>query len=69
MNLGFDPVLDTPDFTVSVLGSGGTLEEVPGFYVDQFTIPAVGGTITLTHVPSSCLDFPNPAHVGNVARG
>ena len=69
VNLGFDPVLDTPDFTVSVLGSGGLLEEVPGFYVDQFTIPAVGGTITLSHVPFIVLDFPNPSQVGNVAQG
>jgi hypothetical protein len=69
VNLGFDPVLDTPDFTETVLGSGGTLEKVPGFYVDQLTIPAVGGTITLSHVPFIVLDFPNPSHIGNVAEG
>jgi hypothetical protein len=69
VNLGFDPVLDTPDFTEAVIGSGGLLESVPGFYVDQFTIPAVGGSITLTHVPFLVLDFPNPAHLGNVAQG
>ncbi|HJQ80271.1 MAG TPA: retropepsin-like aspartic protease [Lacipirellulaceae bacterium] len=69
VNLGFDPALDTPDFTVAVIGSGGLKEEVPGFYVDEFTIPAVGGTITLTHVPFIVLDFPNPAQVGNVAQG
>ncbi|HEY2250291.1 MAG TPA: retropepsin-like aspartic protease, partial [Planctomycetaceae bacterium] len=69
VNLGFDPTLDTPDFTEDVLGSGGTLAKVPGFYVDTLTIPAVGGTITLTHVPFIVLDFPNPSHVGNVAEG
>ncbi|HVT27276.1 MAG TPA: retropepsin-like aspartic protease [Lacipirellulaceae bacterium] len=69
VNLGFDPTLDTPDFTENILGSGGTLDKVPGFYVDQLQIPAVGGTITLTHVPFIVLDFPNPAHVGNVAEG
>jgi hypothetical protein len=69
VNLGFDPILDTPDFTESVIGSGGTLQSVPGFYVDQLTIPAVGGTITLTHVPFIVLDFPNPSHLGNVAQG
>src|SRR4029450_7019814 len=67
--LGFDPVLDAPDFTVSTIGSGGAKEDVPGFYVDQFTIPAVGGTITLNHVPFVVLDFPNPSHVGNIAEG
>lgn len=69
VNLGFDPVLDTPDFTVTIMGSGGLRENVPGFYVDQFVIPAVGGTITLNHVPFLVLDFPNPAHIGNVAEG
>ena len=37
------------------------MEDVPGFFVDQFTIPAVGGTITLTNVPIVVLDVPNPA--------
>jgi hypothetical protein len=69
VHLGFDPVLDTPDFTVAVIGSGGLAEEVPGFYVDQLTIPAVGGSITLTNVPFIVLDFPHPAQVGNVAQG
>ncbi len=69
VNLGFDPVLDTPDFTVSVIGSGGLLENVPGFYADNFTIPAVGGSITLNHVPFIVLDFPNPSHIGNTAEG
>src|SRR4029078_10221567 len=61
--------LDTPDFTEDVVGSGGVLAKVPGFYVDTLTIPAVGGTIRLTHVPFLVLYFPNPAHVGNVAEG
>jgi hypothetical protein len=69
VNLGFDPILDMPDFTETVLGSGGTLDKVPGFYVDQLVIPAVGGTITLTHVPFIVLDFPDPAHLGNNAQG
>lgn len=69
VNLGFDPVLDTPDFTVSVIGSGGLLENVPGFYAENFTIPAVGGSITLSHVPFIVLDFPNPSHIGNTAEG
>ncbi len=69
VRLGFDPVLDTPDFTLAVQGSGGVLESVPGFYVEQFTIQAVGGSITLNHVPFVVLDFPNPAHAGNIAEG
>jgi hypothetical protein len=69
VRLGFDPTIDTPDFTVSVLGSGGTTANVPGFYADQFTIQAVGGSITLTHVPFIVLDVTNPAHPGNVVDG
>ena len=69
VKLGFDPVLDKPDFTVAVLGSGGTNNHVPGFYVDQLVIPAPGGTITLTHVPFLVLDVPNPAHSGSIVDG
>ncbi len=69
VRLGFDPVLDEPEFTVAIVGSGGTTEQVPGFFVDQFTIQAVGGSITLTNVPVIVLDVVNPAHPGNVVDG
>jgi hypothetical protein len=69
VRLGFDPVLDTPDFTISVTGSGGATSDVPGFFVDQFTIQAVGGSITLNHVPVVALDVVNPAHPGNIVDG
>lgn len=67
--LGFDVVLDTPDFTVAVVGSGGTNLEVPGFFVESFTIQAIGGNITLTNVPVVVLDVTNPADPGNVVDG
>ena len=51
VQLGFDPVLDEPDFTVAVVGSGGTIFDVPGFFVDQFTIHAVGGS---HHAHTTC---------------
>ena len=69
VRLGFDPTIDKPDFTASVLGSGGVTSSVPGFYADQFTIQAVGGSITLTHVPFLVLDVANPAHPGNIVDG
>ncbi|WP_197529464.1 retropepsin-like aspartic protease [Botrimarina mediterranea] len=67
--LGFDVTTDSPEFTVSIVGSGGTLQDVPGFFVDQFTIPALGGSITANNVPVLVLDVTNPADPGNVVEG
>ncbi|MGL4514464.1 MAG: retropepsin-like aspartic protease [Lacipirellulaceae bacterium] len=69
LQLGFDATTDTPEFTVSVVGSGGLLTGVPGFFVDSLTIPALGGSITLTNVPVLVLDVTNPADPGNVVEG
>src|SRR5690606_38686535 len=42
-SLGFDVVLDEPAFTISIVGSGGILHDVPGFFVDSLTIgPIIG---------------------------
>ncbi len=67
--LGFDVTLDDPEFTISIIGSGGLLQDVPGFFVDQITIPALGGSITATHVPVLVLDVTNPADPGNTVGG
>jgi hypothetical protein len=67
--LGFDPVLDEPDFTVPVVGSGGIAEEVPGFFADSLTIPTIGGSITLSDVPIIVLDVPDPGNPSNIAPG
>ena len=69
LNLGFDPVLDTPEFTVAIVGSGGTTINVPGFFVDQFTITALGGSVVLSNVPVVVLNVTNPADPGNVVPG
>jgi hypothetical protein len=67
--LGFDVVLDEPEFTIAVVGSGGTTFDVPGFFVDQLTVLAVGGNVTLTNVPVLALDVTNPGDPGNVVPG
>ena len=59
-NLGFDVVLDEPEFTVEVQGAGGTLVDVPGFFVDSFSLDTVGGDFTLTNVPVLVLDVLDP---------
>ncbi|MEX2092118.1 MAG: aspartyl protease family protein [Pirellulales bacterium] len=69
VRLGFDPVLDEPDFTVAVVGSGGINLEVPGFFADQFTIQAIAGSITLDNVPIVVLDVPDPGNPGNIVDG
>ncbi|MEX2172277.1 MAG: retropepsin-like aspartic protease [Pirellulales bacterium] len=67
--LGFDVVLDEPEFTIAIIGSGGTKLEVPGFFVDQFTIETVGGPMTATNVPVIVLNVTNPADPGNIVGG
>lgn len=69
VRLGFDPVLDTPDFVLEVEGSGGVSGGIPGFYIDELNIDTVGGTFTLQNVPVAVLDVTNPNDPGNVIDG
>jgi len=69
VRLGFDPTLDEPDFTVAVTGSAGVNLDVPGFFVEEFTIQAVGGSITATNVPVIVLDIANPTNPANIVDG
>lgn len=69
VQLGFDPVLDTPDFTVAILGSGGTIEAVPGFFADQLSIATVGGSFVVQNVPIVVLDVTDPSNPGNIVPG
>ena len=69
VRLGFDPVLDEPEFTVPVLGSGGTLAAVPGFFVDELTVATVGGTFTATNVPVIAFDVTDVSSPGNIVPG
>ncbi|MEM7627205.1 MAG: aspartyl protease family protein [Planctomycetota bacterium] len=65
-SLGFDVVLDEPEFTVPILGAGGTLTEVPGFRADTLELTTVGGPFVLSDVPLVVLDVPNPTGTGAV---
>ncbi|MBN1854544.1 MAG: retropepsin-like domain-containing protein [Pirellulales bacterium] len=69
VRLGFDPILDTPDFMLEVEGSGGVIEGIPGFYIDTLDIDTVGGSFSLTNVPVAVLDVTNPSDPGNVVDG
>ncbi len=69
LQLGIDVVLDTPDFTVAVIGSGGTKADVPGFYLDSFTIQATGGSVVATNVPVIVLDVADPSNSANIVPG
>ncbi len=69
LEMGFDVTLDTPEFTISIVGSGGVKSNVPGFYIDQLTIPALGGSVVATNVPVIVLDVTNVANPGNVVDG
>jgi hypothetical protein len=65
-SLGFDVLNDQPDFLLEVEGAGGVASGVPGFYLDQLKIDAVGGAIKLEHVPIAVLDVPNPSDPANI---
>lgn len=70
--LGYQGV---PDFTVAVVGSGGTAFDVPGFFVNDFTILAetasnhAQNNIVLHNVPVIILDIKNPADTENIVPG
>jgi len=69
LSLGFDALTDNPEFTLAVLGSGGTRLNVPGFFVDQFTIRALGGHVTLSNVPVVVLNVWDPSNPPNIVPG
>ena len=67
--MGFDAVLDEPDFVLEVEGAGGVLGGVPGFYLEEMKIDAVGGSILLQNVPIAVLNVPDPTSPANVIDG
>jgi hypothetical protein len=69
LQLGIDVILDEPDFTVAVIGSGGAKADVPGYFLDTFTIQAIGGSVTATNVPVIVLDVADPSNPANIVPG
>jgi hypothetical protein len=49
-----------PDFTVDVCGIGGTVEDVPGYYVDYVKINALGGALEFSNAPVVVIDLESP---------
>jgi len=65
--LGIDPILDTPDFFINeIVGGGGVLEGVPGFILDQLSLPTVGGSFVVHNVPVVILDTQDPLGQGTI---
>jgi hypothetical protein len=69
LQLGIDVQNDAPEFTIEIIGSGGGSGAVPGYFIDQFTVLATGGSITLSNVPVLVFDVTNPASPGNIVPG
>lgn len=69
LNLGFDVRTDEPEFTISIVGSGGLISDVPGFILDEFTVVALGGNLVVQNVPVIVLDVTDPSDPGNVVPG
>ncbi len=57
--LGIDP--DNEDFMVVIEGVNGFEIDVPGFYIDKLTIPAIGQWLEFTNVPVILLDIDSAA--------
>lgn len=49
-----------PDFTVDVCGIGGTVEGVPGYYIDYVKINAWGGALEFSSAPVVVIDLQSP---------
>lgn len=69
VRLGFDPILDTPDFVLQVEGSGGIVDGIPGFYLNELNFDTIGGSFTKQNVPVAVLDVTNPSNPGNIVPG
>ena len=67
--LGIDPTLDTPDFNLEVVGSGGVQEGIPGFFIDELNLNTAGGSFIVHNVPVAVLDVANPSNPGNIVPG
>lgn len=55
LNLPFEP-----DFTVDVCGVGGSVSDIPGYWVDYVKISALGGPLEYSKVPFIVLDLLSP---------
>ncbi len=66
LDMGIDVGLDEPDFLVEVEGAGGVAGGVPGYYVEEMEIDAVGGSLTLENVPVVVLNVPDPISPANI---
>lgn len=67
--LGIDPILDTPEFTLAVEGSGGVTAGIPGYYLDELSLLTAGGTFVKQDVPVAILDVTDPSNIGNTVPG
>ncbi|MEQ8208900.1 MAG: aspartyl protease family protein [Lacipirellulaceae bacterium] len=69
LQLGIDVQLDTPDFSIDIIGSGGLTLDLPGYFLDSLTIQAIGGNVTANNVPVIIFDITNPGDPGNIVDG
>lgn len=69
LQLGIDVQLDTPAFTIDIVGSGGLTQNLPGYFLDSLTIQAVGGSVTANNVPVLIFDITDPGNTGNIVDG
>lgn len=58
INLGINLIAE-PEFTVEIQGAGGVVQDVPGYFVDNFSLDTTAG-FSLDNVPVLVLNVPDP---------
>ncbi len=69
LELGIDAANSPPDFTLTVTGGGGVVSAVPGFYLDEFSLPGTNGDFTQSNVPVLVFDVTDPRDPENFVDG
>ena len=58
-----------PDFFTEVTGVGGSIEEIPGYYINGMSLTTTSGNINFSRVPVIVLDLPDPRNPNQTVPG
>src|SRR5439155_22469522 len=58
-----------PDFFTEINGVGGSIQEVPGFYIDTMSLSSTGDPLNFNRAPVIVLDLPDPRNANDTLPG
>jgi hypothetical protein len=58
-----------PDFFTEVTGVGGSIQEIPGYYINGLSLTTTAGKINFSRVPVVILDLPDPNNPNDILPG